>query len=291
MKTFRQAVQGGAFTITADLTLQSLSDADDVAHQVDLLGPWVDGIQVTDNPWNAVQVSAVAAASLVLRQGVDPIAVLTCRDRNRIALYNDLLGLQALGVTSVLLLRGSEIPKDHPVKAKMVFDTSVAELVAIAVGLGDLDPPVPGKEFYIGVGAKALRAQDGWAARLLKEKSSAGARFLQTQLCFNLDILRQYMQCLITKRLTWNYSVIVSLAPLLSADTARWLKKNLSGSRISNAVISRLEEAVDPKREGIKICAELMREIAQIPGVAGINLMTMGSPEGIKEAIMASGLR
>jgi methylenetetrahydrofolate reductase (NADPH) len=291
MKTFRQAVQGGTFTITADLTLQSLSDADDVARQVDLLGPWVDGIQVTDNPWNAVQVSAVAAASLVLRQGVDPIAVLTCRDRNRIALYNDLLGLQALGVTSVLLLRGSEIPKDHPVKAKMVFDTSVAELVAIAVGLGDLDPPVPDKEFYIGVGAKALRAQDGWGARLLKEKSSAGARFLQTQLCFNLDILRQYMQCLITKRLTWNYSVIVSLAPLLSADTARWLKKNLSGSRISNAVISRLEEAVDPKREGIEICAELMREIAQIPGVAGINLMTMGSPEGIKEAIMASGLR
>ena len=94
MKTFRQAMQGKAFTVTADLTLQSHSDADDVARQVDLLGPWVDAIQVTDNPWSGVQMSALAAASLVLRQGVDPIAVLTCRDRNRIALYSDLLGLR-----------------------------------------------------------------------------------------------------------------------------------------------------------------------------------------------------
>lgn len=291
MKTFRQAAQCEAFTITADLTLQSHSDADDVTRQVDLLGPWVDGIQVTDNPLGGVQMSAVAAASLVLRQSVDPIAVLTCRDRNRIALYSDLLGLRALGVTSVLLLRGPVISNDHPVKANMVFDASSRELVAMAAGIGDLDPPVPDKEFFIGIGAKALRPADGWAAKSLEDRAIAGARFLQTQLCFNLDILRQYMRCLIAKHLTWKYSVIVSLTPLPSAVTARWLKKNLSGSRISNATIGRLEEAVDPECEGIEICAESMREIAQIPGVSGVNLMTMGNPESIRDAIMASGLR
>ncbi len=291
VKTFRQAVQGKAFTVTADLTLQSHSDADDVARQVDLLGPWVDAIQVTDNSWSEVQMSAVAAAALVLRQGVDPIAVLTCRDRNRIALCSDLLGLRALGVTSVLLLRGLEIPKDHPDETNMVFDVSSRELVAMAAGLGDLDPPVPDKEFFIGIGARVLRPANGWAAKSLKERSSAGARFLQTQLCFNLDILRQYMQCLVAKHLTWNFSVIVSLAPLLSADKAQWLKKNLSGSRISSAVIGRLEKAVNPEREGIEICAELMREIAKIPGVTGVNLMTMGNPESIRDAIVASGLR
>ena len=99
------------------------------------------------------------------------------------------------------------------------------------------------------------------------------------------------MQCLVAKQLTWNYSVKVSLAPLLSADNAQWLKKNLGGSRISSAVIGRLGKAVDPEREGIEICAELMREIAKIPGVTGVNLMTMGNPESIRDAIMASGLR
>ena len=291
MKTFRQAVQGQAATVTAELTLQNHSDADDVARQVDLLAPWVDAIQVTDNAWSDMHISATVAAALVLRHDVDPVAVLTCRDRNRIALCGDMLGLRALGVTSVLLLRGLEIPENHPDETNMVFDISSRELVAMAAGLGNLDPPVPDKDFFIGIGARVLRPASGWAAKSLEERSSAGARFLQTQLCLNLDILREYMQCLIAKQLTWKYSVIVSLAPLPSADKARWLKKNLSGSRIPSAVIRRLEKAKDPEREGIEICAELMTEIVQIPGVTGINLMTMGNPESIRDAIKTSGLR
>ncbi|MBM3855593.1 MAG: hypothetical protein FJ399_20985, partial [Verrucomicrobia bacterium] len=148
MRTFRQATQTGALTITADLTLQGLSDSDDVARQVDLLGPCVDAIQVNDHAWNAVHMSGLAAASLVLRQGADPITALACRDRNRIALYQDMLGLRALGVTSILLARGPDITRNQPVKAQAVFDTSVAQLIAMASGFKDLDPPVPDKEFY-----------------------------------------------------------------------------------------------------------------------------------------------
>lgn len=291
MRTFRQAARAGTFTITADLTLQALSDSGDVARQVDLLGPFVDAIQVSDHAWNAVQMSGLAAASLVLRQGADPIATLTCRDRNRIALYREMLGLQALGVTSILVSRGPDIPKNQPVKAQAVFDTSVAQLIAMATGLKDLDPPVADKEFYIGVSAKVLRAHDRWDAKSLRERSGAGARFLQLQLCFNLDMLRQYMQSLIAKRLTWDCSVIVTLAPLPSAEAARWMKKNVGGARITRAVLNRLEAAADPKREGVEICAEWMREIATIPGVRGIHLMTMGSPESIRQSIVASGLR
>jgi methylenetetrahydrofolate reductase (NADPH) len=292
MKTFRQAVQSEAFTITADLTLQSNSGADDVARQLELLGPWVDGIQVSDSPWAWLQMSAVAAASLVLQQGIDPIPILTCRDRNRIALHSDLLGLRALGVSSVLLMRGHKIPRDHPLKAGMIFDTSGRELVAIAAGLAESDPPAADKEFFIGIGARAFRPPaHGWDAKSLQERSRAGARFLQTQLCFNLDILRLYIQCLVAARLTWKYSVMVSLTPLPSAATAKWLKKNLTDSRIPEEVIRRLEEAADPEREGIEICAELMREIAAIPGVSGVNLMTMGNPRSIRDAIVASGLR
>ena len=291
MKTFRQAVKDQAVTVTAELTLQNHSDADDVARQVDLLAPWVDAIQVTDNAWSDMHISATAASALVLRNGVDPVAVFTCRDRNRIALCGDLLGLRALGVTSVLLLRGLEIPENHPDDTNMVFDISSRELVAMAAGLGNLDPPAPNKDFFIGIGARVLRPASGWAAQSLEERSSAGAKFLQTQLCLNLDILREYIQCLIAKQLTWKYSVIVSLAPLPSADKARWLKNNLSGSRIPSAVIHRLEKAKDPEREGIEICAELMTEIVQIPGVTGINLMTMGNPKSIRDAIKISGLR
>ncbi len=291
MRTFREAIQSEAFTITADLTLQGNSTAKDVARQLELLGPWVDGVQVTDNPWAWVQMSAVAAASLVLQHGVDPIPVLTCRDRNRIALQSDLLGLQALGVTSVLLTHGHKIPKEHPVNARMIFDVSGRELVALAAGLSASEQPEPNREFFIGISARAFRPAHGWQALSLQKRSIAGARFLQTQLCFNLGILRQYMKSLVDTRMTWKYSVMVTLTPLPSAVTAKWLKKNLSGSRIPDEVIKRLEDAADPQREGIEICAESMREIAEIPGVSGVNLMTTGDPEIIREAIAASGLR
>ena len=297
MKTFAEALQGKAFTITADLTLNSSSGADDVARQADLLGPHVDALQVTDNPWAWVQMSALAAAALVRRHGIDPVTILTCRDRNRFALQAELLGLRALGVTSLLLMRGHKIPKEHAVPGAPVFDMSGRELLAMAAGLNAAESAKrgeagePASEFFIGIGAKAFRPVPEWAAKSLTERSNAGARFVQTQLCLNMDVLRQYMQHLVETRLTWKYSVIVSLTPLPSVATARWLKKNLTDSRIPRSVIVRLEQAADPAREGVAICAELIREIAEIPGVSGVNLMTTGDPELLRDAIKASGLR
>ncbi len=291
MRTFREAVQGEKFAITAELTLKRESIKDDVLHQADILGPLVDGIQVTDNPWSWVQMSAVSAASILIHHGIDPIPIFTCRDRNRIALQSDLIGLRALGVTSVLLMRGHRVPEDHVLPATTVFDTTGRELIAMASDLGEDETLGPGRAFFIGIGARAFRPNRGWRAESLTERANAGARFLQTQLCFNMDILRHYMKRFVEAKLTWNYSVMVSLSPLPSAQTAKWLKENMSDSRIPESIIQRLEDARDPQREGIEICAGLMREISEIPGVSGVNLMTTGNAQSIPAAIEASGLR
>ena len=291
MRTFREAVQGERFTITADLTLSRTSTADDVRRQADVLGRYVDAIQVTDNPYAWVQMSAVSAAAILRDHGIDPVPILTCRDRNRIALESDLLGLRALGVTSVILTRGHRVPKKHPVQARTVFDMTGRELIGVAATFGNEDSATPGPELFIGTGARAFRPAADWKAESLAARAVAGARFLQTQLCFNLNILRGYMDALVAAKLTWKYSVMVSLAVLPSAVTAQWVKKNLSDSRIPKSLIRRLEQAADPEREGIAICAEKMQQIAEIPGVSGINLMTTGDAGAITAAIEASGLR
>jgi methylenetetrahydrofolate reductase (NADPH) len=291
LKTFREAVQSDEFTITAELTLKRESDASEVARQAQVLGEFVDGIQVTDNPYAWVQMSSVSAAALLMQQGVDPIPIMTCRDRNRIALTSDLLGLQALGVTSVLLIRGHKVPENHSVPANPVYDATGRELIAMASRLEEEGPLGPGKELFIGTGARVFRAGPRWRGESLEARANAGARFLQTQLCFNLDILRQYMARLVEIKLTWKFSVVVSLSPLPSAKTARWLKENMSDSRIPDDLIERLEQASDPEQEGVKICAETMQQIAEIPGISGVNLMTVGNSETIPAAIHASGLR
>jgi len=289
MRTFREAVQGEQFTLTAELTLNRGTTADEVRRQADVLARYVDAIQVTDNPYAWVQMSAVSAAAILLGHGIDPVPILTCRDRNRIAVESDLLGLRALGVTSLILTRGHKVPKKHAVQGANVFDISGRDLIALAASFEEEDPSAKG--FFIGTGARVFRPKADWAADSLGARAAAGARFLQTQLCFNTDILRQYMRAMVEARLTWRYSVIVSLAVLPSAVTAQWVKKNMSDSRIPKPIIQRLEQAGDPGQEGIRICAELMQEIADIPGVSGINLMTTGDEAAIPAAIEASGLR
>lgn len=280
---FKRAVCGDTFAIAAELTLKRDSTAGDVLSQAETLGRWVDGIQVTDNPYGWVQMSALSAAAILTEQGFDPVPVLTCRDRDRLALESDLLGLGALGVTSLMLMRGHRVPKDHAVPATTVFDLAGRELISLATSLDS--------EFFIGTGARMFRPGPRWRADSLTARSEAGACFVQTQLCFNMKIIRQYMQRFVAAGLDRKFSVMVSLSPLPSATTANWVRKNMSDSRIPAALIKRLENANDPAREGIEICAELMREISTVSGVSGVNLMTTGDPGAIPAAIRASGLR
>ncbi len=135
VKRFSEVVQGKTFAISAELTLRSDSTVDEVRRQADELGGLVDGIQVTDNPYGWVQMSALSASAILLELGVDPVPVLTCRDRNRMALESDLMGLQALGVSSLMLMRGHRVPKNHAVQAKSVFDLTGRELIALAASL------------------------------------------------------------------------------------------------------------------------------------------------------------
>jgi methylenetetrahydrofolate reductase (NADPH) len=65
----------------------------------------------------------------------------------------------------------------------------------------------------------------------------------------------------------------------------------LRGAVVPQAVIKRLRQAPDPEREGIEICAEMLRELRDLPGVSGANLMTLGSAECVVRSIELSGLR
>lgn len=85
--------------------------------------------------------------------------------------------------------------------------------------------------------------------------------------------------------------MIVSLTPLPSLETAQWIREHYSDAKIPAAVMQQLEDAQDQRKEGIEICAGLMREMAALPGIAGINLMTTGDTDALIEAIRLSGVR
>jgi len=261
-----------------------------VRRQARLLGPHVDALQVPDAHDGRLQMSGLAAAAILLGEGIDPVVHLTGRDRNRIALENDLLGLGVLGVTSLLLTRGEELPSGYKPPTRQVLELSGEDLVTTAVQLGQDESIAAVPEFCVGTAATVFAPKAAWTPKSLLARVDAGVAFIQTQVCFNMKALGRYMTHLVDCRLTWRCAVIVSLAVLPDAATARLMRQHLHGTVMPEKVVQRMAQAADPEREGVRLAAEKIQRLQEIPGVSGVNLMTPGSPQLIVETLQAAGV-
>ena len=289
--TFKDALKTKEFAVTAHVNPPQEPDAESLIRQCEILRPMVDAVQLTDHPSAQVHMSSIAAAALLLQQGIDPIVHMNCRDRNRIALQSDLIGAAALGVTSILMMRGKEIPDSKTLGVRNVFDTRVKDLMAFMKGLKDADTDSLVSDVLVGATAIIFDPDADWTPDNLIEKCDAGANFIQLQLCFDMGVLRNYMARIVASKLTHKLNFIVALSPLPSADVAHWMRNNVKGALVPESIIERMEQASDPEREGIEICAQLLQELETVPGVSGANLLTLGRLETISAAIDASGVR
>ncbi len=296
MKNLRDALRAAEFTLTAELSLRPGLNAHQILEQAQILSEVADAIQIPDNLNARPHMSNIAVASLLRQNGMDPIVHMTARDRNRIAFQSDLLGAQGLGVSNLLLMRGESLAKNQTPGIRGVFDIKAVEMISTAAAVRDGEALAGGQlpdapEFFIGSVATIFSPEDGWQPEKLAEKADAGAQFMQMQLCFDMDTLRQYMQRLVASKLIWRFNVLVGLAVLPSADAARRLRKFKPGSIIPDVVVRRLEQSTDSEAEGILICAELLQQLVDIPGIAGANIMTPGDTATIPAAINKSEIR
>jgi methylenetetrahydrofolate reductase (NADPH) len=296
LKTLREALRSEELTLTAELSLSPRQGPVALIEQARVLAAASDAIQIPDHRHARPHLSNIAVAALLLQNNIDPVVQMNCRDRNRVALQSDILGAQALGASNLLLLRGSNFPEDHRPRSTSVFDIGAIDLIATAAAIRDGEAfaetkPPGAPDMYLGTVATAFNPADGWEPEKLTSKADAGAQFIQLQLCFDMELLRAYMARIVASKLTWRFQTLASLAVLPSADAARQLRKARPDSVIPSKFVKRLEQANDAEAEGVQICAELLQEIAEIPGLAGVSLVTPGNPASIPAAIHASGVR
>jgi methylenetetrahydrofolate reductase (NADPH) len=99
-------------------------------------------------------------------------------------------------------------------------------------------------------------------------------------------ILRRYLARLREAGLLPGLAILVGLAPLRSAKSARWMREHLYGTIIPDALIERLEAAADPIAEGQHICVDLIEQMSRIEGVAGVHIMAPNN-EAVVPAVAA----
>lgn len=287
----------GTFAVTAEITPPVSGAPDELIALVEPFRGVVDALNVTDGPRAKVHMSGLAAAAILVGQGFEPILQFTCRDRNRIALQSDLLGASALGVRNVLILRGDDPDPAELPAPKPVFDIESRDLIHLAAKMRDGEALASGREIvspahlFIGAADSPVDPTPDWRPTALLRKVEAGAQFVQTQFCFDIGIVRRYVDRLAETGLTDRIFLLIGIGPLASARSARWMRDNLYGVEIPDEIVARMDGAADQRAEGIKICAELMQQFEQVQGVAGVHLMAPIGLSAIPAAVKESGLR
>ena len=291
-----RVLRAGQFAVTAELAPPDSADPDEVYRRARIFDGCVDAINATDGSGANCHMSSLAVCALLTRVGYAPVMQISCRDKNRIAIQGDILGGAAMGVCNVLCLTGDGVQAgDHP-QALPVFDLDSITLLETARTLRDEHRFLSGRRItaaprvLLGAAENPFAEPLAWRAARLAKKVAAGAQFIQTQFCYDLPLLKDFMRRVEDRGLLDKVFILVGVGPLRSAKAGEWIRTHVPGVHIPDAVISRMAAAADPALEGRRLCIDLIQEIRGIRGVHGVHLMAYRQEESVAEIIHHSGV-
>jgi 5,10-methylenetetrahydrofolate reductase len=288
----------GQFAVAAELSPPKGVKVESIARDAETLSGYADAVNVTDNQAASVRMASIPVSAMLLGYGVEPVTQMTCRDRNRLAIQADLLGAAALGIRNVLCLSGDHgIWGDHP-DAKSVYDLDSIHLIRMVRNLvehGVLDngrPVSAAPEFFIGAAANPFAPPYDYRPLRLAKKVHAGARFVQTQLIYNVDRFKTYMARVRELGLDERAYIMAGVGPIKSSGQVNFMATKVAGMEVPDEIVSRMTKtpkAAQPE-EGIRICVEIIEQVRAIPGVAGVHIMAVHWADAVPEIVARSGL-
>ncbi|HEY4115767.1 MAG TPA: methylenetetrahydrofolate reductase [Rhizomicrobium sp.] len=287
----RDRLNSKTFVLTAEVTPPLSCNPDDLMERAGPLKDLADAVNVTDGAGARAHLESTVAALILKQNGIEPILQLTGRDRNRIALQSQLVGAAALGIENILALRGDDPRQGDQPDAKPVFDLDSAGIVATAVSIRDKHQLPHGRavagdaHFFVGTADAPIDPPEDWAPTSLQKKIDAGAQFAQTQFCMDTEVLRRYIARLKQHGILDRFHILVGVAPLASARSARWIRDSLKGSIIPDWIIERMDKASDARAEGEAICVDLLKEMRETDGVSGAHIMAPLNESAIPRVI------
>jgi len=300
----------GHFVVTGEIEPPKNHDAEIIRERAALLEGCLDAANITDNQTAIVRMSSIATGILLQQSGLEPIIQMTCRDRNRLAIQSDLLGAAAHGIRNLLCLSGDHQSFGNHPGAKNVHDIDSMQLIRMVKEMRDEgrfqcgeEIPGGGPPYFVGAAANPFADPVALRPYRLAKKVAAGADFVQTQLVYDLDHFRGYMARAVEMGLHEKVSILAGVGPLKSTGMARYLRDKVPGMMVPDALVDRMEGAVAEidkqdkaarqeawRSEGIAICIELIQQLKQIEGVAGVHVMAIGWERAVRPIVEGAGL-
>lgn len=277
-----KVLKAGHFAFSGELGPPRGANVEAVREKCSHLKGMVDMVNITDNQTAVVRMSSWAASLILIQEGLEPNFQMVCRDRNRLAMQADILGVGAHGIHNMLCLSGDHQQfGDHP-QSKGVFDIDSIQLVNMVKNMRDgkflngedIDTP---PRLFIGAAANPFANPFEWRVHRLAKKINAGADFIQTQCIYNMEKFREWIKQANDMGLTEKVYILAGVTPMKSLGMARYMKNKVPGMDVPDDVINRLKGVEKGKQaeEGIKMACEQIEEFKELKGVAGIHLMAI----------------
>jgi methylenetetrahydrofolate reductase (NADPH) len=293
-----RVLRSGRFAVTAELDAPDSADPQDVYKNALVLSEVCDGINATDGSGANCHMSSMGCCALLTRAGYEPILQVGCRDRNRIAIQGDLIGAAAMGVRNILCITGDDVSNGDQPEAKRVFDLDSIQLLSIAKMMRDRGVFLSGRKlttppsYFIGAVENPFAPPLDWRPHRLAKKVQAGAEFIQTQYCFDVQRLKTFMQRVVDLGLNEKVFILVGVGPIRSIKVAEFMRNKVPGVWIPDEVMKRMEKTPKEKQaeEGKKICIEIIQQAREMLGVAGVHVMAYRQEETVAEIVQRAGL-
>jgi 5,10-methylenetetrahydrofolate reductase len=313
-----RVLRAGHFAVTGELGPPQNADGEVIRKKAALLKDYVDAVNITDNQTAIVRMSSIGAGTIVVQEGLEPVIQMTCRDRNRLAMQSDLLGAYALGMRNVLCLTGDHQTFGNHPGSKNVFDMDSTQLVQMLADMRDqkvfqngeaFKGPEP--RFFVGAAESPFAHPIDFRPLRLAKKVKAGANFIQTQLVYDIDAFEAFMDKVRALGIHKETYILAGVGPLKSPGMAKYMIDNVPGILIPSDMVKRMSAAGAPwagkskeeltkedkkerskawQEEGIQICIELIQQLKQIEGVAGVHIMAIEWEEAVKPLVEGAGL-
>lgn len=290
-------LEKGLFAVTAQLSPPRGNDRGVLTNKAESLKGCVDAVNVTDNHTAIVRMSSVAASSLLIQIGLEPVMHVVTRDRNRIALQSDIFGATALGVKNMLCLTGDHQTFGNQADSKNVHDLDSVQLIDCARAMRDEGTLLGGEEkvegkikVFIGGAANPFGDPFEYRVTRLAKKIDAGIDFVQTQSVYDMNRFKEWLGMVRDRGLHEKVHIMAGVTPLQSAEMGAYISKNIPGVAVPEELSDRIAKAQDSAEEGIKICVDQIEELREMDGVRGIHLMTLEWEEAISQITDMAGL-
>ncbi|OBK16885.1 methylenetetrahydrofolate reductase [Mycobacterium asiaticum] len=241
-------------------------DRADVAATASILAPACDAVLVGEHQ-NKPDFPPTLMGALLLDVGVAPWITLSCRDRNRVVLEQELRGLKSIGVDTVLCVTGDGRGYDVRPDVTQTFDLDGPRLVSLAASVG-VTPAVPETPTAPPVHGRPMRLVE-------KQRAGAGVAVLN-----HVPFPKMIQDFMTTARSAGLSIPVIAAVAVFTDSVSAAVLQGLPGLELDPAVTEEVLTAADPVSAGISAAVAEARALLSIEGVEGVNVSGLASASG-----------